>query len=168
MRRHGSSVVILSGRVVHKRLNEMVGSSTGSPESKDPLRSNGVGDINLVRIAEEKAVWLNAAIDVCLDLVLHARLHDQVLISLSSSLVNQTRDPAPGTRCLSSMGYANPTVLIRTNLSGDLNYTDRNIVEKLFQTFILRVGGISRGVERWVDLRRALGDCLPRQRQPST
>ena len=36
------------------------------------------------------------------------------------------------------MGYL--TALDRTDLSGDLNYFDRNIVEKPFQTFTMRIG----------------------------
>jgi putative transposase len=36
------------------------------------------------------------------------------------------------------MGYL--TALAKTNLSGHLDYTDRNIVEKLFQTFTMRIG----------------------------
>ena len=35
------------------------------------------------------------------------------------------------------MGYL--TALARTDLSGELNYTDRNIVEKLFQTYTMRI-----------------------------
>ena len=35
------------------------------------------------------------------------------------------------------MGYL--TVLAKTNLSGHLNYIERNIVEKLFQTFTMRI-----------------------------
>ncbi len=35
------------------------------------------------------------------------------------------------------MGYL--TALARTELSGELNYTDRNIVEKFFQTYIMRI-----------------------------
>ena len=36
------------------------------------------------------------------------------------------------------MGYL--TALARTDLDGDLNHTDRNIVEKLFQTVTRRIG----------------------------
>ena len=36
------------------------------------------------------------------------------------------------------MGYL--TALAKTDLLGDLNYSDRNIVEKLFQTYTMRVG----------------------------
>jgi putative transposase len=42
------------------------------------------------------------------------------------------------------MGYL--TTLGRTDLSGELNYTDRNIVEKLFHTYTMR---IQRFHETW-------------------
>jgi len=35
------------------------------------------------------------------------------------------------------MGYL--TALARTDLSGELNYTDRNIVKKFFQTYTMRI-----------------------------
>ncbi len=44
------------------------------------------------------------------------------------------------------MGYL--TALARTSLSGDLNPSERNIVEKLFQTFTMRFAPISRNLER--------------------
>jgi len=53
------------------------------------------------------------------------------------------------------MGYL--TTLARTTLSGDLNYTDRNIVEKLFQTYTMRIerfhetwNGSKASAERWL------------------
>ena len=53
------------------------------------------------------------------------------------------------------MGYL--TALARTNLTGDLNYSERNIVEKLFQTYTMRVGrfhetwnGSQPSAERWL------------------
>ena len=36
------------------------------------------------------------------------------------------------------MGYL--TALVKTELLGDLNYSERSIVEKLFQTYTMRVG----------------------------
>ena len=44
------------------------------------------------------------------------------------------------------MGYL--TALAKTDLTGDLNYSERNIVEKLFQTYTMRV---SRFHETWND-----------------
>ena len=53
------------------------------------------------------------------------------------------------------MGYL--TALAKTDLTGDLNYSDRNIVEKLFQTYTMRVG---RFHETWDGSQPALGACL--------
>ena len=53
------------------------------------------------------------------------------------------------------MGYL--TALAKTDLTGDLNYSDRNIVEKLFQTFTMRIerfhetwNGSQPSAERWL------------------
>ena len=53
------------------------------------------------------------------------------------------------------MGYL--TAVARTDLGGELNYTDRNIVEKLFQTYTMRIGrfhetwnGSQTSAERWL------------------
>ena len=47
---------------------------------------------------------------------------------------------------VNGMGYL--TALARTNLSGDLNYTERNIVEKLFQTSTMRIQRFHENLER--------------------
>ena len=49
------------------------------------------------------------------------------------------------------------TALAKTDLSGHLDYTDRNIVEKLFQTFTMRIG---RFHETWNGSQPALGAWL--------
>jgi len=53
------------------------------------------------------------------------------------------------------MGYL--TALAKTDLLADLNYTDRKIVEKLFQTYTMRVArfhgtwnGSQPSAERWL------------------
>ena len=53
------------------------------------------------------------------------------------------------------MGYL--TALAKTDFLGDLNYTDRNIVEKLFQTYTMRIG---RFHETWNGSQPALGAWL--------
>lgn len=53
------------------------------------------------------------------------------------------------------MGYL--TALAKTGLSGHLNYSDRNIVEKLFQTVTLWIG---RFHETWNGSQPALGAWL--------
>ena len=54
------------------------------------------------------------------------------------------------------MGYL--TALARTDLDGHLDHNDRNIVEKLFQTYTLRISrfhetgnGGQHSAERWLD-----------------
>ena len=63
----------------------------------------------------------------------------------------RTRDDVPCRR----IGYL--TALARTDLNGELNYTDRNVVEKLFQTYTMRIGrfhetwnGGQLSAERWL------------------
>lgn len=53
------------------------------------------------------------------------------------------------------MGYL--TALARTELNGHLNYSERNIVEKLFQTYTMRIerfhetwNGSQTSAERWL------------------
>ncbi len=53
------------------------------------------------------------------------------------------------------MGYL--TALVRTDLGGALNYTDRNIVEKLLQTYTMRIerlhetwNGSQASARRWL------------------
>jgi len=53
------------------------------------------------------------------------------------------------------MGYL--TALARTDLGGELNYTDRNIVEKFFQIYTMRIerfhetwNGSQASAERWL------------------
>ena len=53
------------------------------------------------------------------------------------------------------MGYL--TALARVDLSGHLDYSERNIVEKLFQTYTM---GISRFHETWNGSQPALGARL--------
>jgi len=85
-----------------------------------------------IQLAEEQRVWLYVAINIDSKVVLHARLSAQ-----------RGTDPA-ATFLVDGMGYL--TALARTDLDGDLNYSERNIVEKLFQTFTMR---ISRFHETW-------------------
>jgi transposase-like protein len=63
------------------------------------------------------------------------------------------------------MGYL--TALVKTDLLGDLSYSERNIVEKLFQTYTMRVGrfheawnGSQLSAERWLTAYTAYYNCL--------
>ncbi len=73
------------------------------------------------------------------------------------------------------MGYL--TALARTDLKGHLDYSDRNIVEKLFQTYTMRIerfhetwNGSQASAERWLTTytayynhrsHQALENCTP-------
>lgn len=98
-------------------------------------------DKKQVQLEEGEKVWLYAPIDVDSKVVLHSRLSDhrgtdpatEFLRELKENL--RTRDAV---FLVDGMGYL--TALARTSLSGDLNYSKRNIVEKLFQTITIRNG----------------------------
>jgi putative transposase len=115
-------------------------------------------DEKQIQLANEEKAWLYAAIDVESKVVLHARLS-----------TNRGRDPAEtfldelkekhrveDTEFLvDGMGYL--TALARTNLDGHLDYSERNLVEKLFQTFTMRIerfhetwNGSQSSAERWL------------------
>jgi len=115
-------------------------------------------DEKQIQLEEEQIAWLYAAIDVESKVVLHARF-----------LRNRGRDSAEtfldelkgkhrvfdAEFLIDGMGYL--TALARTELNGYLDYSERNIVEKLFQTFTMRVGrfhetwnGSQASAERWL------------------
>ena len=65
------------------------------------------------------------------------------------------RSVIPIAALVDGMGYL--TALAKTDLAGELNYSERNIVEKLFQTYTMRVGrfhetwnGSQSSAERWL------------------
>jgi len=115
-------------------------------------------DEKQIQPENERRAWLYAAIDVDSKVMLHARL-----------LWHRGRDPAEqfltelkekhrvgdAEFLVDGMGYL--TALARTDLGGELKYTDRNIVEKLFQTYTMRIGrfhetwnGSQASAQRWL------------------
>lgn len=77
-----------------------------------------------IQLAEKRRVWLYVAIDIGSNVVLYARFSER-----------DGTEPAAAF-LVDRMGYL--TAPARTNLDGDLNYSERNIVEKLFQIFTMR------------------------------
>ena len=61
------------------------------------------------------------------------------------------------------MGYL--TALARTDLTGDLNYSERNIVEKLVSDVYHARRSISRDMERQSASARRLADCRSMSRE---
>ena len=74
------------------------------------------------------------------NIVLHARLSWRSGRDPVEKLLGELKEKhrASDTKFLvDGTGYL--TALARTDLSGELNYTDRNIVERLFQTYTMRI-----------------------------
>ncbi|MEF8882540.1 MAG: DDE-type integrase/transposase/recombinase [Halapricum sp.] len=104
-------------------------------------------DEKQIQLENEQKAWLYAAIDVDTKVVLNARLswhrgRDPTEQSLGE--LKEKHCVSDAEFLVDGMGYL--TALARTDLSGELNYTDRNIVENLFQTYTMR---IERFHETW-------------------
>ena len=98
-------------------------------------------DEKQVQLAEGEDVWLYAAIDVESKVVLHARLSPRRGTKPATQFLRELKEKhrvADAEFLVDGMGYL--TALAKTDLDGDLNYSERNIVEKLFQTFTMRIG----------------------------
>ena len=115
-------------------------------------------DEKQIQIEEEQKVWLYAAIDVDEKVVLHAELSPRRGTKPATRFLRELKDRhnvEDAEFLVDGMGYL--TALARTDLSGDLNYTNRNIVEKLFQTVSMRIGRFHEtwnasqaSAERWL------------------
>ena len=115
-------------------------------------------DEKQIQIEEEQKVWLYAAIDVDEKVVLHAELSPRRGTKPATRFLRELKgrhNVEDAEFLVDGMGYL--TALARTDLSGDLNYTDRNIVEKLFQTVSMRIGRFHEtwnasqaSAERWL------------------
>ena len=98
-------------------------------------------DEKQIQLENEQKVWLYAAIDVDSKVVLHARLSRNRGTEPAMTFLRKLKEElrvSDAEFLVDGMGYL--TALTKTDLLGDLNYTDRNIVEKLFQTYTMRVG----------------------------
>jgi putative transposase len=115
-------------------------------------------DEKQVQLAEGETVWLYAAIDVDSKVVLHVRLSEHRGTDPAAEFLRELKEKyrvSDAEFLVDGMGYL--TALARTNLSGELNYAERNIIEKLFQTFTMRIGrfhetwnGTQASAERWL------------------
>jgi len=106
-----------------------------------------------------RKVRLYAAVDVDTKVVLHARLSWHRGRNPAEEFLNDLKEKhrvSDAEFLVDDMGYL--TALARTDLRGELNYTDRNIVKKLFQTYMMQIerfhktwNGIQASAERWPD-----------------
>ena len=104
-------------------------------------------DEKQIQIEEEQKIWLYAAIDVEQKVVLHAKLSPRRGTKSATRFLRELKDRhsvEDAEFLVDGMGYL--TALARTGLDGELNYSDRNTVEKLFQTVSMR---IKRFHETW-------------------
>ncbi len=115
-------------------------------------------DEKQIQLGEEEKAWLYAAIDIETKVVLHARLSQNRGTDPAMTFLRELKEKhrvEDAEFLVDGMGYL--TALAKTNLSGHLDYSDRNIVEKLFQTYTMRVGrfhetwnGSQPSAERWL------------------
>jgi putative transposase len=115
-------------------------------------------DEKQIQLAEEEKVWLYAAIDVDSKVVLHARLSQNRGREPATTFLRELKKEhrvSDAEFLVDGMGYL--TALAKTDLTGHLDYTDHNIVEKLFQTYTMRIArfhetwnGGQHSAERWL------------------
>ncbi|MFC4989630.1 DDE-type integrase/transposase/recombinase [Saliphagus infecundisoli] len=99
-----------------------------------------------------------AAIDVDLKVVLHARLSEHRGRDPAETFLDELKEKhrvGDAEFLVDGMGYL--TALARTDLIGHLDYSERNIVEKLFQMYTMRIerfhetwNGSQASAERWL------------------
>ncbi len=115
-------------------------------------------DEKQVQLEEEQTAWLYAAIDVDSKVVRGARLSRHRGRDPAETFLEELKEKhrvADAEFLVDGMGYL--TALARTDLTGHLDYSDRNIVEKLFQTYTMRIerfhetwNANQAGAERWL------------------
>jgi putative transposase len=103
-------------------------------------------------------VWLYAAIDIDSKVVLHARLSEHRGRDPAETFLRELKEKhcvEDAEFLVNRRGYL--TALTRVDLSGHLGYSDRNIVEKPFRTYTMRIGrfheirnGSQPSAEHWL------------------
>lgn len=97
-------------------------------------------DEKQVQLGEERTSWLYAALDIDSKVVLHARHSGHRGRDPAETFLEELTEKhrvSDAEFLVDGMGYL--TALARTDINGHLDYTDRNIVEKLFQTYTMRI-----------------------------
>ena len=115
-------------------------------------------DEKQIQLGEERTVWLYAAIDVDSKVVLHVRLSEHRGRDPAETFLEELKEKhrvSDAEFLVDGMGYL--TALARIDLTGHLDYSERNIVEKLFQTYTMRIerfhetwNGSQASAERWL------------------
>jgi putative transposase len=115
-------------------------------------------DEKQIQLENKEKAWLSAAIDVDTTVVLHLQISQHRCRDSAEQFLAELKEKhrVSDAECLvNGMGYL--TALARTDLGGDRSYSDRNIVEKLFQTFTMRIdrfhetwNGSQSSAEHWL------------------
>jgi putative transposase len=132
-----------------------IADSVPDPPTAQPSRV--AVDETAVKIKGEWS-WLYTAIDLdtklILDLALFGRHGTDPAAAFLSGLVEK-HDLSDTVFFVDQFGYR--TALSRLGLSGQVDYTDRNLIEKWFHTLKMRV---DRFHNSWVGSRRSVRQCL--------
>jgi len=129
--------------------------SVSDPPSAQPTRV--AVDETAVRINGELS-WVYAAIDLDSKLLLGVELFDRRGTDPATEFLQQLtkkHDLSDAEFLVDGYGYL--TALFRVDLSGHLNYVDRNLIEKWFHTLKMR---IDRFHHSWVGSRPAVAQWL--------
>ena len=135
---------------IHRVAEEVPDPPTASP-------SRVAVDETAVKIGTEQH-WLYAAIDVETKLLLGVRLTERRGTGPAAAFLGQLaekHDFSETTFLVDGMGYL--TALARCDLSGHLDYVERNLIEKWFQTLAMR---IDRFHQTWMGRRASAARWL--------
>ncbi|UPM45225.1 IS6 family transposase [Halocatena salina] len=124
----------------------------------DPPPSRVAIDETAVKINGEWS-WLYAAIDLDTKLILDAQLFGRHGTDPAAAFLHGLRekhDLSEAVFLVDQFGYR--TALARLGLNGQVDYTDRNLIEKWYHTFKMRVDrfhnswvGSRRSARRWIE-----------------
>jgi putative transposase len=129
--------------------------SVPDPPSAQPTRV--AVDETAVKINGELS-WLYAAIDLDTKVILGVELFGRHGTNPAAAFLHkltEQHDLSEAELLVDQFGYR--TALSRLGLSGRVNYTDRNLIEKWFHTFKMRV---DRFHNSWVGSRRSVRDWI--------
>ena len=111
-------------------------------------------DETAVTIRTEQS-WLYAAIDLETTLLLGVRISDRHGMDPAAEFLGrltENHDLSDATFLVNRIGYL--TALVQCDLSGHLDYVDRTLIEKWFQTLSMRIAVSSdvdgRASQRWL------------------
>jgi putative transposase len=127
------------GIIRHRLLGTEGSRSNGGPDHRSEQPAGVAVDETAVKIGTEQH-WLYAAIDVETKLLLGVWISPRRGTDPAAEFLGrlaEKHDLSEATFLVDGMGYL--TALARCRLSGHLNYVERNLIEKWFQTLAMRI-----------------------------